>query len=580
MRSLARLAAALHKLKAAPAAAVVAVAAACATGLGAAPALAQGYFPIYSTWAQPDGPGSDITLTYSFSNLLDGSIRDGSGQPWSAQALRGAFEAAFADYAAFLPIHFVEVEDAGPPPATGQYDPTGLADIRIGQVPHVNGANAYAYFPPTGPGNGLAGDIVFNAQRFGLAWTLPIFYAVAQHELGHSLGMGHFVAGDAAQAAPLYDGPLFPLDERAIAALQGAYGAGLGSVTPLSPVPEPATTVLLAVGVLALLGWARRRRRKAWPAARVGAALTGAALALPLAAQALTIQFDYSYDTRGFFTDLATGQPIAERRAVLDAAAAVFAPFTDQLTAISPAEGDHWSVRITHPSLGGPTVTLNNVQVAADTLVVYAGGSPSAPGVLGFANIGFDLTASGSQAFVDSVLTRGQANTTGPDASDYATWGGMMWFNETANWHFGLDQGPGAGQNDFLTTVTHELGHILGFGTAPSWASQIDAQGRFTGEASVAVFGGLVLLDSYRSHWASNTWSLLPDGTPQATLMDPSTPAGRRELMTLLDYAGFADIGWQVSPIPEPAVALLALPGVWVVVLAARRQRSSKARRG
>ncbi|MCP2937196.1 hypothetical protein NK983_31345, partial [Salmonella enterica subsp. enterica serovar Typhimurium] len=38
----------------------------------AAPASA-GHFPMYAAWAQPDGPGSAITLTYSFSNLLDGS---------------------------------------------------------------------------------------------------------------------------------------------------------------------------------------------------------------------------------------------------------------------------------------------------------------------------------------------------------------------------------------------------------------------------------------------------------------------------------------------------------------------------
>jgi len=50
---------------------------------------------------------------------------------------RAAFEQAFADYAAFLPIHFVEMADAGPLPETGQYDPAGLPQIRIGHVPLI-----------------------------------------------------------------------------------------------------------------------------------------------------------------------------------------------------------------------------------------------------------------------------------------------------------------------------------------------------------------------------------------------------------------------------------------------------------
>lgn len=42
---------------------------------------------------------------------------------------------------------------------------------------------------------------------------------------------------------------------------------------------------------------------------------------VPNAVSALQIEFDYRYDTRGFFTDLATGEPLAERRALLDLAA-------------------------------------------------------------------------------------------------------------------------------------------------------------------------------------------------------------------------------------------------------------------
>ncbi len=226
---------------------------------------AAGHYPMYASWPQPGGPGTPFTLTYSYSNLFDGGVLDTRGAALSDVLMRSAFEQAFADYAAVLPIHFVEIVDSGPPPESGEYDPSGLADIRIGVVPHVHGANAYAYFPFS-TASGLAGDVIFNGERFGYGWSAVLFYAVAQHELGHSLGMGHYLDGEARGQLPLfsdsaYDGPLFPLDEMMITALQGVYGAGSGSVTALSPVPEPQSALMMLAG-LAVLG---RRRWKDKP---------------------------------------------------------------------------------------------------------------------------------------------------------------------------------------------------------------------------------------------------------------------------------------------------------------------------
>ncbi|MEM7564989.1 MAG: VPLPA-CTERM sorting domain-containing protein, partial [Pseudomonadota bacterium] len=161
---------------------------------------------------------------------------------------------------------FIEVSDNGPLPETGEYDPTGLADIRIGQVAHIDDANAYAYFPLNTDISGLSGDIVFNAERFGNGWNETLFYAVAQHELGHSLGMGHFVNDGAPQQNSAfefygnYNGPVFPLDPLAVQALQGAYGSGIGSVTPLTAVPLPAASLLIGSAIIALSAFSRRRR--------------------------------------------------------------------------------------------------------------------------------------------------------------------------------------------------------------------------------------------------------------------------------------------------------------------------------
>lgn len=310
---------------------------------------------------------------------------------------------------------------------------------------------------------------------------------------------------------------------------------------------------------------------------RLHHALALAGLILTQPAQALTIEFDYTYDTKGFFTDLLTGAPIIERRAILTQAASFYSGFTDSLSAITPQAGDQWSVQITHPSLGGGAITLSNLEIAADTLRIYVGGSTSAPGVLGFANTGFNLTATGSDAFVDAVTTRGQENTTGPSATDYGVWGGMIWFNAANNWYFGSDtSGLTAGHPDFLTTATHELGHILGYGEADSWLAQIN-NGAFTGTASVEAYGGDVPLDQYGNHWAKGIMSTY-NGVAQETLMDPSTKTGTRELPTILDYAAFKDIGWQVnvSAVPEPDSLVLFIAGVSLLGIASRRRQAIK----
>ncbi len=69
--------------------------------------------------------------------------------------------------------------------------------------------------------------------------------------------MGHALPGDAPESqlaeagfSTDYTGPLFPLSAGMISALQNAYGAGSGSVTPV-PLPSAFILLLSGVGLLA-----------------------------------------------------------------------------------------------------------------------------------------------------------------------------------------------------------------------------------------------------------------------------------------------------------------------------------------
>ncbi|MEM9057324.1 MAG: PEP-CTERM sorting domain-containing protein [Pseudomonadota bacterium] len=295
------------------------------------------------------------------------------------------------------------------------------------------------------------------------------------------------------------------------------------------------------------------------------AALLGALLAVPAAA--LNIEFDYSLDD-GFFDD-------PERRASLEQAAAFYEGFADTLTPITVGDGNSWQVAINNPSNLGSFEVLENREVADDTVVIYVGASFFGGSGLGFATTGTIVDITGSADFENAILTRGQENALGPEATDYGIWGGAISFNSTRDWYFGADAaGLGAGQNDFLTTATHEIAHVLGFGSADSWFAQIVenmlGELAFEGPLSSAEFGGPVPLEN-SAHWLEGTMSLV-DGMLQETLMDPSTPSGVRQLPTLLDYAGLADIGWEITPVPAPAAILLL--GSSLLSLAARRGRS------
>ena len=218
-------------------------------------------------WPQPDGWGTPIVLTYSFSNLLDGMFLN----ELSEAELRASTAEAFGLWSRYAPLHFVERSDSGPVPWDWQYAPEAHPDIRIGYHPVDNPLIdtslilAHAFLPSDTAESGLAGDIHFNATT-PLSWTIgggyPTidFLEVITHEIGHSLGVEHLLYADAIMQPyhgyrfhGLGTGYLLAPDVRAIQAL---YGVGVGSVQPM---PEPATIILVATGLVAAV--VRRRQR-------------------------------------------------------------------------------------------------------------------------------------------------------------------------------------------------------------------------------------------------------------------------------------------------------------------------------
>jgi hypothetical protein len=250
-------------------------------------------------------------------------------------------------------------------------------------------------------------------------------------------------------------------------------------------------------------------------------------------AGSLRIRFDYSLDTNGFFAS-------QSRRDLLQLAAdTLITKFADSLTAIVPSGVNTWNASFQNPTTGQMT-SVQNLNVAANELVIYVGARALSGSTLALASIG-GYSAGGTQSFLDTIKARGQTGALASTPTDFGPWGGSIAFQSTANWHFSNSTtGLESTESDFLSAAIHELCHVLGFGTAPSWATNLSGT-QFVGNNAKGKYdlGGNIPTDSIRVHWVEGT----TDGG-QETLMDPTLSKGVRKALTRLDLAGLQDIGW------------------------------------
>ena len=176
------------------------------------------------TWSQPGGKGNPVNITYSYSNLFDGSI-----QGINNADMKAAIEEAFGVWSSVAPLNFTEVQDSA-----------SNSQIRIGQeyIDGRSGTLAFAYAPTNG-------DIRFDN---GENWNKSLFLETAVHEIGHSLGLNHENTNSAIMNPTIKNrfnglGSAFLLQDD-IDGIHSIYGSGQGSVTPLGsnpPTPDPAS---------------------------------------------------------------------------------------------------------------------------------------------------------------------------------------------------------------------------------------------------------------------------------------------------------------------------------------------------
>ena len=290
---------------------------------------------------------------------------------------------------------------------------------------------------------------------------------------------------------------------------------------------------------------------------------------VPASAQ-VSFTFDYSYDSNGFFTGAN-----ASRQTYLETVGRYVAGFirNTPLAAITPDSNNSWAPVIFDPNDINNTISVGNISVPANTIIVYAGSSTfaSATTVAYGGPAGGSVPDGSSMDWISTLLYRGN------DASRMPPLGAITFSTEMA-WYF--DSDPSTVEDfgmdvDFFSEAVHELIHVLGFGTLDTWIGQVDeANGTFSGADSMALFGGTVPLDDLRQHWAEHTNSLISGTTTvQETAMDPTILLGTRKYVTDLDVAGLSDIGYVTTAVPEPASTAL-WGGLSILLMVMWRRRT------
>ena len=287
---------------------------------------------------------------------------------------------------------------------------------------------------------------------------------------------------------------------------------------------------------------------------------------------ALEIELRYDLDTEGFFD-----QPGAKE--AMQVAADYYADLiVDKLEAIDPLNFEpgtqfNWGPTYLEPNLGGAQVTIpvgTNFVIPEDTIIVFPAGRSLTTAAQGGPG-GIQFMTPSNTAWFNQLINRGEpgavtlvGNSFSSNPTDFAPWGGSLFFNSDETWNFSTTDATAASGIDFLSVALHELGHVLGFGIplpTTSWLTHLQS-GNFTGTlATSSNNNSQPTLDAPLFHWANS----LSDnravavfgrqhGEAQEALMTGVTGTTASEqfiVPTDLDIAALRDLGWELTETPS-----------------------------
>ena len=244
------------------------------------------------------------------------------------------------------------------------------------------------------------------------------------------------------------------------------------------------------------------------------------------------IKFDYRFDTEGFFND-------PEKRRVLEQAAQIWSYYIqDEFTDLQIGEEIAPRIASATPNGNGFSITTRSEIITLtepiDDLLIFVY-SLDLPGVntLG--------TAISSARFIIGSDRDNRFN-----GSDFEPWIGNIYFNSAQSFFFDSSfntDGLNNSNSDFLSVALHEIGHILGIGTADAYKDLVNNNQEFIGPNALAVNNGqpIPLEADFHIEEGFST-PLIPE-----VLLDPLRTVGTRVLPTPLELAILKDIGYQIT---------------------------------
>ena len=350
-----------------------------------------------------------------------------------------------------------------------------------------------------------AGNSLSNARRVILSATAKTFKDFIG---GRDRDYYRFRAADSSQFSLQMDG----LTANANVALLNSRGRTLGKSTKVGTRVESIQASLNA-GTYYVVVYPSRPREN-----------TNYNLTLAVATAGVTdspfnIQFDYRFDTQGFFT--------SEKRAVLEAAAALWENIIQDEFANTPV-GTRVQF-VDNPETGELLAGDFVVDRPIDDVLIFVG-ARDLQGVSG----------------TTLALAGPAGSALSTNRTDFEPSAGTIAFNVGTDWFYDptptTDTDLPANQQDFLSTAAHEIAHVLGFGTSISFDNLVSGSA-FVGANTLARNGGNGIPLGGSAHIANG----YQFGGSGQTLMSPFAERGVRKRPTALDAAVLDDIGYTIN---------------------------------